>query len=185
MGDRCPFCRTPYTHDDASALAMVQRRVDKGDAEAMKNLGAKYYYGSLGLAKDVPRAIELWKEAAELGSIGAHFELARSYYTGDGVEEDTPRGIHHLQQTAMKGHVESRHRLGVVEFEEENYELAVQHYMISAKMGFERSINEIKKLFVMGHATKAHYAEALRGYGNAVEDMKSPIGRMLRRSLVA
>ena len=79
-----------------------------------------------------------------------------------------------MQQTAMKGHVESRHRLGVVEFEEENYELAVQHYMISAKMGFERSINEIKKLFVMGHATKAHYAEALRGYGNAVEDMKSP-----------
>ena len=34
MNTRCPFCRTPLPSDDASQLAMAQKRVEKGDAEA-------------------------------------------------------------------------------------------------------------------------------------------------------
>ena len=68
----------------------------------------------------------------------------------------------------------SRHNLGVVEFKEGNYEIAVQHYMISAKMGFEDSLNCIKRFFKKGVATKAQYAEALLGYRDAAEEMKSP-----------
>ena len=62
----------------------------------------------------------------------------------------------------------------IVEFNEGNYELAVQHWMISAKMGFEESLNDIKGMFMEGHATKAQYAEALLGYQGAVEEMKGP-----------
>ena len=174
MNNKCPFCRTLLPADDASMLAMVQKRAEKGDAEAINFLGQKHYHGSLGLAKDVPRAIKLWTEAAELGSIDAHYALGQTYYTGDGTEEDKPRGIHHWQQAAMKGQVDSRHNLGCVEFNNENYDLAVQHLMISAKMGDEVSLNEIKEMFMEGQATKAQYAAALRGYGDAVEEMKSP-----------
>ncbi|EJK77598.1 hypothetical protein THAOC_00558 [Thalassiosira oceanica] len=177
MLDRCPFCRTPLPGDDASELAMIQKRVGKGDAEAIKVLGEQYCFGDLGLTKDVSRSIELWTEAAELGSIDAHYELGIMYYTGDcveGVEEDKPRGIRHWQQAATKGHVESRHGLGAIECDNGNHQLAVQHYMISAKMGHERSLNGIKKMFKDGHATKAQYAEALLGYRDAVEEMKSP-----------
>ena len=174
INDNCPFCRTPLPRDEASALAKIQRRADKGDAEAMNHLGEQYFYGDLGLAKDVPRAIELWTEAAELGSLDAHFQLGDTYYDGNGVEEDKPRGIHHWQQAAMKGDADSRHNLGAVEYGEGNYELAVQHYMISAKMGYEESLNSIKRRFIKGRATKAQYAEALRGYRDAVEETKSP-----------
>ena len=45
--------------------------------------------------------------------------------------------------------------------------------MISAKMGHEVSLRLIKKLFMTGRATKEQYAEALNGYQNAVEEMKS------------
>ena len=155
-------------------LALIQKRVDKGDAEATKFLGDQYYHGKLGLTTKVPRAIELWTEAAELGSLGAHFDPGLSYYTGDGVEEDESRGIQHWQHAAMKGHAMSRHWLGTVEFEAGNYELAVQHLMISTKMGYEDSLNEIKKMFKEGQTTKAQYAEALIGYRDAVEEMKSP-----------
>ncbi|EJK69688.1 hypothetical protein THAOC_09028, partial [Thalassiosira oceanica] len=160
--------------DDTSGLAMVQKRVSKGDAEAINDLGDKYYFGELGLAKNVPRAIELWMEAAELGSIDAHYELGNVYYDGDGVEDDKPKGIHHWQQAAMKGHVESRHNIGAVEHDNGNYQLAVQHWVISAKMGGDESLNYIKELFKEGHATKAQYAEALLGYRDAVEETKSP-----------
>ena len=32
----------------------------------------------------------------------------------------------------------------------------------------------IKELFKKGYATKSQYAEALKGYQNALEEMKSP-----------
>lgn len=154
-------------------LAMVQRRVDKGDAEAIKGLADDYYEGSLGLTKDVTRAIELWTQAAELGSIEAHHILGIVNYNGVDFEQDKPRAIHHWQQAAMKGHARSRHSLGVVELNKGNYELAMQHYMMSAKMGHEKSLNSIKTMFMGGLATKAQYAEALRGYQDAMEEMKS------------
>ena len=46
--------------------------------------------------------------------------------------------------------------------------------MISAKMGYEDSLNAIKAMFKAGLATKEQYAEALLGYRDAVEEMKSP-----------
>ena len=180
----CPFCRTPLPADEAPNLAMVQKRADKGDVEAITNLGHKYYYGQLGLAKDVPRAIELYTKAAELGSLDAHLYLGDSYYYGKSVEEDKPRGIHHWQQAAMEGHAESRHNLGVVENDNGNYELAVQHLVISAKMGFGESLNGIKDMFKVGQATKAQYAEALLGYRDAVEEIKSPQREEAKRLLI-
>ena len=104
----------------------------------------------------------------------AHYQLGNAYYSGDGVEEDKPRGIHHWQQAAMKGELVSRHNLAVVEYQERNFQRAMQHYMISAKLGYEKSLNAIMRRFKEGHATKAQYAEALLGYRDAVEEMKSP-----------
>ena len=39
MDDNCPFCRTPAPNDEAETLAMVQKRIDAGDAEALDILG--------------------------------------------------------------------------------------------------------------------------------------------------
>ena len=174
INDNCPFCRTPGPRDEASMLAMVQRRVEKGDAGAMLFLGDQHCFGFLGLAKNAPRAIDLWMEATELGSIEAQHNLGSMYYHGNVVEEDKPRAIQHFQQAAMKGHPLSRHNLVFFELTERNYELAVKHWTISAKMGYKSSLDDIKLMFTHGQATKAQYAEALRGYQNAVEEMKSP-----------
>ena len=47
MYNRCPFCRTPLPADDASRLAMIRKRVDKGDAEAIAHLGDHFSMGNL------------------------------------------------------------------------------------------------------------------------------------------
>ncbi|EJK66764.1 hypothetical protein THAOC_12280 [Thalassiosira oceanica] len=150
---------------------MVQKRVGKCDAAATKTLGDWYYHGDLGLAKDVPRAIDQWTEAAELGSMHT---ANSAWCSRQRCRSRQSERLHHWQQAAMKGDVESRHNLGVTEYYNGNYELAVQHYMISTKMGHEKSLNDIKQMFKKGHATKAQYAEALLGYRDAVEEMKSP-----------
>jgi len=87
---------------------MVQARVEKKDPAAINLLGGKYAQGGLGLRKDVRRAVELWTEAAELGSIGALFNLGIAYDLGKGVEQDKTKAVHYWTKAAMQGHFPSR-----------------------------------------------------------------------------
>jgi len=173
INDRCPFCRAPRHEGKAEALAMVQIRVDKKDPEAFKFLGDQYHHGELGLEKDASRAVELWTKAAELGSADAYNELGVGYDKGEGVEQDVERGVRFFEKAAMLGHSMARHNLGGHEYIRGNYDRAVRHFLISAKMGYAPSLELIKNLFKEGHATKSQYAEALKGYRDALDEMKS------------
>ncbi|EJK46507.1 hypothetical protein THAOC_34820 [Thalassiosira oceanica] len=153
---------------------MIQKRVDAGDPAAMWHLGKQYADGSYGATKDVTRAIDLYERAAEHGLKDAHCSLGCLYHVGTDVEKDTARAIRHYEAAAVKGVVTARHNLGYVEYEAGNYDLALQHWMIAAKMGYQVPLNNVKTFFMDGHATKADYAEALRGHQSAVEEMRSP-----------
>ena len=74
----------------------------------------------------------------------------------------------------MSGDVFARFNLSCREEDAGNCDLALQHWMISAKMGCQVSLDAVKDFYMRGIATKADYAEALRGYQSAVEEMGSP-----------
>ena len=169
----CPFCRTPLPKNDADMLAMMQARAEKKNPDAISNLGHKYYIEQLGLQKNARRAVELWTEAAELGSVEALYNLGVAYYHGNGVQEDKAKAVQFWRKAAMQGHVEGRNNLGTYEWVEGSHDRAVRHFLISAKMGSKMSVEAIKKMFTLGIATKEQYAEALRGYQDAVKEMKS------------
>ncbi|EJK49141.1 hypothetical protein THAOC_32012 [Thalassiosira oceanica] len=171
----CPFCRTTTPKIESQAFAaMVQARVNAGDPEALYFLGSQHVYGLYGLAKDVTRAVELYERAAELGAKEAHYNLGVMYTTGKEVEKDTAKAFRHSEAAAMGGHVRARYNLGCREYNTGNYDLALQHWMIAAKLGHEDSLDEVKAFFMDGDATRADYAGALRGYQNAIEGMSSP-----------
>ncbi|EJK55991.1 hypothetical protein THAOC_24202 [Thalassiosira oceanica] len=169
----CAFCRTPRPGNDADRLAMIRARVEKKDPEAIYHLGQKYFFGSLGLQKDMRKAVELYTKAAELGSIDALFSLGDAYFSGNGVQEDVTKATAFFTKAAMQGHVVSRYNLGNHEGRKGNYDRALRHYLISAKMGYENSVQNIKRALMRGLATKEQYAEAMNGYQDAVEEMKS------------
>ena len=169
----CIFCRTPHPKNDADKLAMLRARVGKKDPAAIDVLGERYFRGSLGLQKDMQKAIELWTEAAELGSIEALHNLGLAYDRGEGVQQDKAKAVQLRTKAAMKGHVVCRFALGISELEMRNCNRAVKHLLISAKMGHKKSVELIKHLFMGGGATKEQYAEAQRGYQDALEGMKS------------
>ncbi|EJK77767.1 hypothetical protein THAOC_00381, partial [Thalassiosira oceanica] len=181
-GHFCPICTlpislpmedhsdsiTPCPDNDAVVLAMIQARVAKNDPFAINHLGEKYCHGLLGLQKDMQRAVDLWTEAAELGSIDALNHLGIEYES-----RDRARSIQVYEKAAMQGCPLSRHKLGCIEGQKGNHDRALRHFLISAKMGYEHSVETITAMFKVGVATKDQYAEALRGYQNAVEEMKS------------
>ena len=169
----CPFCRTNRPVDDAGELAMVRARVLKKDPEAINKLAGWYFHGEVGLQKDMRKAVEQWTEAAELGSIEALNHLGGAYYLGIGVEQDKAKAVEFFAKAAMQGHVDSRHNLGCHELEEGSHDRAVRHWLISAKMGLKESLENIKNAFMKGIATKDQYTEALKGYQDGLEEMKS------------
>ena len=169
----CAFCRTPLPDNDAEMVSMIRARVEKKDPEAIYVLGDKYRYGDFGLQKDMRRAAELWAEAAELGSVEAIYRLGVSYQRGDGVEQNTAKAAEFYEKAAMQGHVESRHNLGSYEGRKGDSDRAVKHFLISATLGLQDSVEMIKKLFMARIATKGQYTQALKEYQDAVEEMKS------------
>ena len=169
----CPFCRTPLPATDADGLAMAQAREEKKDPEALHSLAQEHFYGKRWRQKDVQKAFELWTEAVELGCIEAIHNLGGLYYSGQVVQEDKARGIQLYEKAAMQGFVQSRNVLGRIEELAGNYNRAVKHLLISANMGYKESVEAIKRMFMKGVATKEQYAQALKGYQDAVEEMKS------------
>lgn len=171
----CPFCRTPRPEEDSQIIAMIQKRVAKGDPVAFFALGIQYQVELYGLEKDVTRVVELYERAAERGVKVAHYNLGVLYNEGTDVEKDVAKVIRHYEAAAMLGDVYARLNLGYEETRAGNRDIALQHCMISANLGDQDSLKIVKKFFMNGHATKADYAEeALRGYQNATEEMSSP-----------
>ena len=173
--DVCPFCRAPDPTDKSQFLGMLKKRVGAGDPVAIHHLGDKYLWGHFGLEKDATKAIKLWEHTAKLGVKKSHFQLGCQYNEGTEVEKDTAKAIGHWEAAAMCGHVSARFNLGCNEFTVGgNYDLALQHWVIAAQLGDHNALNMVKDLFMDGLATKADYAEALRGYQSAIEELQSP-----------
>ena len=170
----CSFCRTPRPKKQSQGLAMVKKRVDKGDPVAIFFLGTTYKRGEYGLEKDMTRAAELFERASELGVKEAHYILGLLYDLGTEVEKDIDRAIRHNEAAAMNGHVGARYELGCAEEDAGRCDIALQHFLISAKLGDQDSLNAVKDLYMKDLATKADYAGALRGYQSAIEEMSSP-----------
>jgi len=173
VSHHCLFCRAPFPDSDAARLAALQKRVAKKDPTATHFLGINYLHGRMEVQKDLRKAVELTEEAAELGSVEALYNLGNWYTEGNGVQVDVTKGIKYLSKAAMQGDAESRYLLGMHEAEKGNRDRAIRHLMISSRLGHEISVDIIRSYTLNGVATKEQYAEALRGYQDAVEETKS------------
>ena len=73
----------------------------------------------------------------------------------------------------MGGHVRARHNLGVLEKRAGNMDRVIKHHTIAAGLGYNDSLENIKLMFMNGHATKDDYAKALRVYQAYLVEIKS------------
>ena len=119
--------------------------------------------GINGFQRDMPKALELFDRAAELGVKEAHFQLGCAFdedIDDWGIDKDKARAVEHYEIAAKQGHAFSRFNLGTIEHDTGNNGLALKHWMISAKLGDADSIDKIKDMLSWGIASKSDYAEA-------------------------
>mmetsp|Transcript_4849 Transcript_4849/g.10249 ORF Transcript_4849/g.10249 Transcript_4849/m.10249 type:complete len:172 (-) Transcript_4849:22-537(-) len=146
---------------------MVQKRIAAGHPMALCFRGDQLRCGVNGAVIDVRGGIELCRQAAELGVKEAHFILGN-------LHRGEERSVSHYEEAAMCGHVLSRFNLGAWEYNDGQGHLALQHFLISAKLGHTASLDTIKRLLAEGIATEADYTGALQGYEAAIREMSSP-----------
>ena len=80
---------------------------------------------------------------------------------------------HYYELAAMEGIVVARGNLGAKEYNAGNYDIAIRHLMIAVRGGHTRSVKEIQRMYMDGHATKDHYANALRSHQVYLNEIKS------------
>eukprot|EP00985_Skeletonema_marinoi_P012778 scaffold6259_cov75-Skeletonema_marinoi.AAC.6 len=119
-------------------------------------------------------AFEYFTKAAELGEMEAHCRLAAMYYVGHVLEKDRVKHLHHLEEAAIGGHPTARYNLGCHEWNNDNEERAVTHYIIAATQGNDDSIKALMGAFKGGFVSKDDLAAALRAHQAAVDATKSP-----------
>ena len=170
LQQRCEFCREPMPKSDEEINKRIMKRIkENNDPVAMWQMGKKHYYCE-GYNETV---LKYFTRAAELGDTGAHFSLSIIYRKGESVEKDMKKGVYQSEEAAIGGHAKARHNLGIHEAYSGNFERAKKHWIIGANLGDSRSLQELRKLYANGHASKEDYAGALRAYQAAVDETKS------------
>lgn len=175
----CPFCRTEASSTEQETVKRLRKRMALNDPIAISVLGTFYAYGQ-GVPRNVPKAIELWEQAAELGSTEAHAYLGDAYNTkfdnGRGMEQsarDWKTAVRYYERAAKGGHEQARFNLAALHNDAGNEELARKHWMIVAKMGNDMGLMVVKEGYTKGEYTKDEFASALRAHKESNDELQS------------
>ena len=169
LEQKCAFCRSDYSDTQEDYDRRLMKRIDANDPVALCNMGAKRKEEG-----DYTAAFEYWAKSAALGDVDAHYQLSILYHDGRGVERDKKRALNHMEQAAIEGHPFARYNLGLLEKERGRHERAVKHFIIAAKLGFDKSLETVTSLYKDGFVSKDDFATALRGHKAAIDATKSP-----------
>jgi len=103
--------RKSQSYDPVSGVALLDKAVTAGDADAKYRL-AKVYELGLGVEADPDRAIVLYQEAAAAGIPGAVNDMGYFYFTGEmGMPKDRDKALDLFRQAADLGHTEAMFNL--------------------------------------------------------------------------
>jgi len=167
---QCPFCNSDqYNKTDEGRFEEMMMRVEANDAGAMFALGCYYSQGINGLQQDRAKAMELWTQAARLGSSKAHYQLGVLYYqTGD-----MKKAKFHYEAAAMAGNEMARCNLGCMELHSGDKERAVKHWMISASAGSDNAMHLLQIEFKRGVISRESIVSTLTAYNYSCVEMRS------------
>ncbi len=130
------------------ALEFLEKAADQGHIQSIIELGLAYYSGTI-VEKDKEKAVELWENAAELGSREAKVRLAFSKII-DG-DNDIKSELNFLQAATDEGSVLAESVLGYC-YEngrgvKMSKSMAAHYYRSAAERGNQAAYKSLKKLY--------------------------------------
>jgi hypothetical protein len=146
----CPMCRTPIVPEGSKEhIERLQRWLKRNRSWAQFGLGCLYDQG-LGVKKDLKRAGELYKLAADQGHHSAQFNLGLMYAKGVGVIQSETLAFKYYQLSAIQGYANAQSSVGLYYAKgkgvKHSLTKATEWWTKAAKQGDEAAITNLKML---------------------------------------
>jgi TPR repeat protein/GTPase SAR1 family protein len=153
-----------------TAAAWWRRAAEKGDAEAMHNLGVCYANGN-GVEKSAEKAVEWYTRASEKGDAKAMNNLGSCYGKGNGVEKSVEKAVELWTRAAKKGSAMSMRSLGVCYANgngvEKSAEKAVEWYTRAAENGDAEAMSDLGECYDNGTGVEKSAEKAVECWTRA------------------
>ena len=112
------FCVNQYSkrmHRDNDewddGLSLLQETADAGNSEAETDLGLAYVFGLHGVKRNIPKALEYLRHAANGGCARAAYHICRLYDSGERVEITESEAMERCKKAADAGNEKAKIRL--------------------------------------------------------------------------
>lgn len=160
--------------DYAKAVELLNQAADKGNVEAIADLGAIYYRGTLA-PKDLVKAYKLTNIAAARGYSKAIFILAEMYRTGEGVQKNKNKAVSLLLQAISQGDVYALMLIGHMYKDGEVNSL--EHSKAAELFRNKTSPNDVSTMYYLGrfYELSGNFHEAAIWFTKANETKNTAI----------
>lgn len=130
--------------DYAGAILEWQPMAERGNADALFNLGQVYRLGR-GVAADASLAIEYYRRAGDAGHAGARGALATLYYFDNGTRQKRGQAIALWRQAAAAGDAPSQYALAILHFNGQDVPKDLMQAYAWALLAAEGGLDEGRK----------------------------------------
>lgn len=154
-------------------IETIKVLAQKGDADALNNLGICYEYGLAGFPQSDAEAAKWFMKAAELGQSIAQVNLAYCYEKGRGVDQNYEKAFEWYYKAAKQGDDEAQTAVGIFlqhgKGIKRNYVEAFEWFTKAAEQGNDRAHLHLGAFYYDGLGVKRNYKIAVKFFKIAAE----------------
>ena len=147
-----------------------------GYPPAQSEYGLMYLDGAAqyNIAKDVPKAISLFKQAAEKGNLDAMYYLGQCYDSGNGVPADPYKAFEYFSKAAASGYLNAYSKVGYAYLAgkgvETDFSTAYKYLKVAADYGNAEAYAYMGDIYAYGLGVDVNYKSAKEMYEAAVKN---------------
>lgn len=168
--NKCAFCRQPTVEGVENEIKALEELIEKErDPESLNQLAIQYVKGE-GVEQDPEKELELRIQAAEMGHEHCIGVIGLLYRTTWRVAFQ-PYFRAFLEVAAKKGSI--THREYLAKWGDLPFEISIKHWMVGAKAGSQKSLDEVMKAYKNGKLEKEELSNILREFQASNDIVKS------------
>lgn len=143
---------------EARQLKRIQARHDDGDATGLRDMGTAYWDGSLGVAVDQLKGMDLWEQARAKGDRTSALRLGALYYEGQEglVEVDYVKSFNYFLEWGARDK-DAAYQLSVMydlgQGTQQNPQESLKYEKIAAERGHPQGRHNLGIRYVLGQGT--------------------------------
>lgn len=182
------YRNSPDLVDPARAVEWLSKAVAQRYPVAFFPLSEMYENG-IGVVRDLKKADELLRQAAEFGTAEAQLKIAKYYLTGafgHMFPQDYRAALDWFKRAAAHGVAEAEYEVGLRYEQNEGVDapdmtVAIASYLKAAEMGFAPAQHRIAQVYLYGQGVNQNLREARRWFAAAAAQGHAAASRQVQK----